>query len=415
MDRYHQENDYHLESIEFDYLGGRYSGAGVLRWSPKDGFKLDGKVIRSGASFGSVELYSRGLYRPEDLATFTMRVNGGFHIATPRTPVRNREILLMGGVCSQQFPEALYVERSTMYSEAAVPTASANVLLALSNDAPLPDTIERTLAVGGRKCWGEQRMGGITFTDSCGWGIEGAIQSDARSPWLLRVNAGGKSATKPRNLWRWSDGLLYAMRTLTGGWVEMFERIAQRRHVRLTHRMLTPEPKSWGDLRFFGNEPIDKALLIHLIEFYCSRSMERRVAVGLVDHVFGASSQRFRSAKELIASTALEAALRTVSGAPFVEGSGRRANWTAAASMTAFRDRYLDLSWRKPCKRAVAAHERLRHRNAHPDWIREGKGSQSPESRLAAYEDLRFLIRFYGQMILALSGWRPMDPAFADK
>jgi hypothetical protein len=57
-------------------------------------------------------------------------------------------------------------------------------------------------------------------------------------------------------------------------------------------------------------------------------------------------------------------------------------------------------------------HARLRHRNAHPDWLTTPNGVLSKEELKESTKDLIFLSRFYGYMILALAGFKEVEPLF---
>ena len=100
-------------------------------------------------------------------------------------------------------------------------------------------------------------------------------------------------------------------------------------------------------------------------------------------------------------STILEAALRTLFGHPFVSGDR---TFNIGRRLTEFRKKYLDDEWTAACKSALGARSRLRHRNAHPDWLSSADGSESPARYTQALDDIIFLCHFYGYMVLAVAG-----------
>lgn len=57
---------------------------------------------------------------------------------------------------------------------------------------------------------------------------------------------------------------------------------------------------------------------------------------------------------------------------------------------------YLRAGWEPACDKALQVRDRLRHRNAHPDWITHAGGSLSKAEWQQSIEDLTFLSRFYG-------------------
>ncbi len=60
----------------------------------------------------------------------------------------------------------------------------------------------------------------------------------------------------------------------------------------------------------------------------------------------------------------------------------------------------------------MKAHTYLRDRNAHPDWLFKQGGALSKEETEKALDNMIFLSRFYGYMILTLAGFKNLEPKF---
>jgi antitoxin ParD1/3/4 len=60
----------------------------------------------------------------------------------------------------------------------------------------------------------------------------------------------------------------------------------------------------------------------------------------------------------------------------------------------------------------MKAHTYLRDRNAHPDWLFSQGGSLSEAEQVQSLDSMILLSRFYGYMILALAGFKNLDPIF---
>jgi hypothetical protein len=73
---------------------------------------------------------------------------------------------------------------------------------------------------------------------------------------------------------------------------------------------------------------------------------------------------------------------------------------------------YLTREWKESCERAVEVRNKLRHRNAHPDWLFEEGRRRSETQTTELLVDISFLSRFYGYMILALAGFENLKPEF---
>ncbi len=54
----------------------------------------------------------------------------------------------------------------------------------------------------------------------------------------------------------------------------------------------------------------------------------------------------------------------------------------------------------------------MRHRNAHPDFLLKKGGYLSEEYREKSVDDMIYLSRFYGYMILAMAGFQDLEPQF---
>ncbi len=134
-----------------------------------------------------------------------------------------------------------------------------------------------------------------------------------------------------------------------------------------------------------------------------------RVCKSIFNQLIEASRQKTRKGQELLISTILEAALRTIDNHPFREGEK---SWKLRNSMIIFKKKYLSDEWIDYCEKAIRDHIYLRNRNAHPDWLISPGGSLSKEEMSKSLDDMIFLSRFYGYMILALAGFRNLKPQF---
>lgn len=80
--------------------------------------------------------------------------------------------------------------------------------------------------------------------------------------------------------------------------------------------------------------------------------------------------------------------------------------------MVRFREKYFSKRSETACELALKTHVDLRHRNAHPDWLTAPNGVLSKDELKQSTRDLVFMSRFYGYMILAMAGFKEMEPLF---
>ncbi|MEO1006480.1 MAG: hypothetical protein AAFW67_11655, partial [Cyanobacteria bacterium J06638_38] len=87
-------------------------------------------------------------------------------------------------------------------------------------------------------------------------------------------------------------------------------------------------------------------------------------------------------------------------------------DWNIDRALKRFREKYWSREWKKVCRKVLKTHRSLRHRNAHPDWLFEQTGYLSDEQKRQSLDDMIFLCRFYGYMILTLTGAKNLKPDF---
>jgi hypothetical protein len=114
-----------------------------------------------------------------------------------------------------------------------------------------------------------------------------------------------------------------------------------------------------------------------------------------------AARQQTWQARELLVSTILEAALRSLYNKPFApEKTKRTDTFSLEGTPKQFRDSYLSVDveigrqWKKIISKVVETQRRLRDRNAHPDWLSGQGGAYSPTEMENAMNDMIFLSRF---------------------
>ena len=106
-------------------------------------------------------------------------------------------------------------------------------------------------------------------------------------------------------------------------------------------------------------------------------------------------------------SSALEAFFRTYYRKPYLM------KFSCKNCLMSFRRTYFindyENEWKKVFAKVAACYEKYRHKNAHPDWISDSI-DQTFEQSQEEYNDLVFLSRFYGYLILALTGYTNLEP-----
>jgi hypothetical protein len=200
------------------------------------------------------------------------------------------------------------------------------------------------------------------------------------------------------------------MSILSGQTVNLLRREVRMNGRRCTEMRRQPKTLSVGLMSPFleQRDKIDKEILFKPVPFFARNDRRARICRHIWQQILEASRQAGQQATELLMSTILEAALRTFDGYSF----SKNKSWDLKKSMKKFQSEYLPVGWSNACDKLKVVRERLRHRNAHPDWLYKGGGSLERQHVTASLDDLIFLSRFYGYMILALAGINDLEPRF---
>lgn len=152
-----------------------------------------------------------------------------------------------------------------------------------------------------------------------------------------------------------------------------------------------------------------KEAFLKLTKFFAKKGKHSDVCWLVFYQIAEATRQVSLQARELLLATILEAVLRTITNKPFRQGGK---SLDLRQRMDSFRKSFLTADWTAACDQAIKSQKNLRDRNAHPDWLTSEDERLSKERMRPTITDMMFLSRFYGYMILALAGFRDLQPQF---
>lgn len=401
---YLRETEYALDRIYFDYLGGRYQGRGIMRWKPDDGFRIEAFLERHGASlprrveFGKVRITNKS-----DVRSIRMRLGQSVWALAPNVPLNDHLELLMGNRLAVNVNRVLFSQAGPDHKQ---PNWYGSAIYGTKSKLLLPDNVDSEVRVKGQRVSSGSTAAGIWYEDDqkqriVGRWIEGNL---LEIHWKL-----SNSLWSRTHNWRWPEAAQDALSILFGETIWLLQREIQREGRRYVEVRRRRGLASLGHFAPFDDDHLDKSVFAHLAEFFTRDEPHADVCRRIFSQMVEASRQQSWQATELLLSTICEAALRTVYEHPFQEGGG---SWNADKNIERFRRDYLSDKWKKVCDRVIEVRKRLRHRNAHPDWL-DGAGGSLSEERLAeSLDDMVFLSRFYGYMILSLAGFKNLEPVF---
>lgn len=389
-----------VDRISFNYYGGWYSGRGMLQWDPEKGFRLIGFVDRKTNPLKGYGIGRAGMIRDEDRKTVRLRFQSGEGGVIPRRTLVDRLDVLAGERLDVRFPK-LHLFRESGFPFTKIVSSGEAVFSGWSGRPYMPDLVRSWKKVGtgkGLEGWSRSAM---QAGDRLGLTLRGELLDTDKT--LLHIGWNLKSRmARVGRVWRWPEAVGYALTFATGHKILPVESEVRTKSWSRRTVMMKPKVNPFGIIAVYETEFLDSDVVAHLAKFFVKDTRESMVARRILDQLSDAARQSTWEATELLLATILEAALRTLQNVPFTPHENSK--WRADAAVAAFRAKYLDPSWRRTCRDVLEAWKRLRHRNAHPSWLSDRtRGNAHAKEALA---DMALLARFYGAMILAMSGWK---------
>lgn len=284
-------------------------------------------------------------------------------------------------------------------------------LLRIGDTKILSDIVSEEIILCGEILNSSHSRSGIACSIPNGGSIKGVISNKEYLRLQFDLPKGDYSHI---NAWRWPESLAIALSILLGKTVRLLCSdilIKERQCVEVRKQENVEEiaifkpfesPTSLSSQTF-------RDLLTRLAFFISNKSIESMVCRNIFFQIVESARQETWQATELLMATILEAALRTLFKKPYIPGDR---TFNRKLTMQEFRQKYLSDDWEEACDMMLKKFNEVRHRNAHPDWLYSETGSTLKPAKTEVVNDLCFMSRFYGYMILAISGVRNIQPIF---
>jgi hypothetical protein len=410
-DKFFSEREYYLDNIWFTYEGISYKGNGVLTWNPEKGFHLIGNIKGNKRP-------NRKEFRSIDPASKPVRMiyevySKGQNIKVITPPLQIDEMgLLWDGKYSSNFGHALFLSNLNEHF-ISEDTWHGSAIYEASRKLLFPDTLFTETKIGDVDHGQSFSRAGFRISDNNVKQLVGEIKDDK----FLYFNwdLPKEHWTKERH-WRFAEALRDALSIFSGEVLQLRYHESHRINRLAQEYDSNGKPSSLGLVFcFLDYDIVPKEAVIQLAAFLSQPSENERIIKKIFWQVVNASNQNLISVSELILSTVLEASLRTIYGLPFVPGRPSKDDpFKTHKLLKQFqKDRLTgeyDEQWKRVIKAVNESYVRLRHRNAHPDWLSSEGGMLSPDALEQTLNDMVLLSRFYGYMILALSGRKDFEP-----
>jgi len=407
---YFKEAEYILELLYFHYRGNRYQGRGIMTWNPDEGFHLEAFLDKQGKVLQRIELGKVGIAHKTNVCSIRMRPRGyDWAIAPNIRLTASDEINISNGHLSVNFGRVFFCKSITpiiSILDNSIWTGSA--IYETKSDLSLPDTVYTDVRINEQQIGQTWKASGILYEDNQQQNLIGHLvdEKQLKLQWKLPKSHWSKAES-----WRWAIAIQDALSIWYGETLWLLQREVVRGSKKCTELRQKGKLNSLELLSLFGNRPFDQRTFIGLTEFFARNSPHSDICRRIFWQMVEASRQQSRQASELLISTILEAALRSIDQRPFTPK--RDNSWNVGKGLENFFNQYLPSEkWSNIRKQVMRAHSYLRDRNAHPDWLFSQGGSLSEAEQVQSLDSMILLSRFYGYMILALAGCKDLEPIF---
>ena len=415
-DKYFSEHEYYLDDIWFVYEGISYRGNGVLTWNPEKGFHLIGNIKGDKKPNRKEIRFIDPANKPVRMI-YEINLKGqNKKVITP--PLRIDEMgLLWDRKYSSNFGHALFLSNLDEHY-ISEDTWHGSAIYESSRKLLFPDTLFTETKLGDVDHGQSFSRTGFRFSNSNVKQLVGEIKDDK----FLYFNWDlPKEYWTKQQHWHFAEALRDALSIFSGDVLQLRYHESHRINRFAQEYDINGKPSSLGQVfRLFDVDIVPKEVVTQLAIFLSRPSENERISRKIFWQIVDASNQNLIGASELILSTILEASLRTIYKLPFVPGRPSREDpFKPHKILKQFQKDYLtgkyEEYWGKAVEAVNDSYGRLRHRNAHPDWLLSESGMLSPEALEQTLNDMILLSRFYGYMILALSGRKDFEPKFPAK
>jgi hypothetical protein len=408
MFTYFEPQEFFIEKVWLFNDGNHYKGNGFMIWKPDEGFHIMAHIKNTQ---GDIPIHKEIRSISFDSSNCLYMKLGIDYFAIAPTVFPN-EIGLIHGQLTVNTHRVIFIQRIT---SPKITYWSGSALYQLNNEIILPDTVTIETKIGEGQPRQRFSRAGVNYSDESGIEVIGYKKENKYLEWNWKLPIDN---WRKDECWKFAKGLRSSISILSGQILQLKYREIYRTNRIIREVISGNNTYSLGMvLRPYDKDIIDKQMIIDLAIFFTRGGYNAEVSKKIYDQISEAARQRTDQGQELLLSTILEATLRSLYRQPFVLGK-EKTKFRVSEYLKKLRQDYLtpsledDAKWKKVTSKALRIFSRLRHRNAHPDWLSSQEQAYSVSEREQTTNDMIFLSRFYGFIILGLANKKVGDPKF---
>ena len=407
-----------LDGVRFYYRGESFKGQGFLTWDPKTGFHIDALLDKNFGIKDSLKPVSPIIIntKKDTFPIFLNIRNVGRAIAPRAFPVNQKHSFLPDNHLSMKLERVIFVSKRPRFNQTPSKYWSGSAEFLTTKKLEFPDHLNTHTTLGGQP-FSANNSSGLYHNDEESICLSGYSPSDDKFElsWALNKNRWsrkdalrfGEAARKALSIISAQTVWIAKQKNLRdGSEIEDLHRPAEAKSVNYFFQPLLNE-----DMGVIECWHFNKIAFLELTGFFLKGGIHAETSWRIFHQMVDASRQKTAQGQELLLATILEAIFRTIYNRPFEEGKSDPPK-SKRLEMERFRTEFFSDKWTDHCNKALELHGKLRHRNAHPDWLTSDDGGMSKGELIKSYTSLIFLSRFYGYMILGMAGFKDLEPLF---
>lgn len=399
LQQYLSQPDRIIDSIWFKYLGAYFSGRGVLTWDKIKGYYLEVPINRQGSLPSKLSFFNNQVIKQSDVTNIRIRTrHKNEWILIPDVVLKDKLDLIVQDRLSLFVPRIIISEVKKLTSEPNK-VWEGQILVKCGRKPIFPDNIEIKETLNNMLIYGKIKRSGLYYKSSDGQEITGTVVDDDYIEFYYKLPQNNWTKAEA---WNWAESAIYALSILLGEKVVLLQRQLKRMNRVYRDIRIQTSVHQLGQLKPLGHLHIlDKDIFVDLTNFFSKNTKSGDICKKIFLQMIEASKQQTWEGASLLVSTILEATLRTLEEHPFRDNDR---SFNIKQSFDKFCSNYFHSINNDYFNEIYKTYKRLRHRNAHPDWLYTETGSMSDSQREKTLNDIILLSRFYGCIILAIAG-----------
>ena len=411
--KYLDTKEYYVDNLWFQHGGIILRGNGVLTWLPEKGFHLVAKILK-GNRPSKVEIRSIEIVTPLRIMLEIKTTWGEFAVMTPPLNLRDSDLHFNQSL-TINFGRAVFFQYTNTQNRSMKNNWLGSAIYEVNENLIFPDSIHKDVKIGDKPFGESFSRTGFDYMGNNEEHVSGEI---AESKYIYLNWSLPKAHWSKGKSWQLAEALQDSLSIISGSIARLRFHEAYRGHRIAQEYNANESTASLGLIfRLFDFDILPKEIAGSLAFFLSEKSEKEFVIRKMFWQIVDVSKQNSDAGQALLLSTVLEASLRTLYKLPFVPNRSTRDDpFKPPKILKQFQADYLsgmhDLKWKQKTEAIIEAYNRLRHRYAHPDWVTTQGGMQSSREIEQSINDMILLSRFYGYMILGLTGIRDLEPKF---